>query len=349
MINFPEKDQMNALRQMFGGYARTQELYTTVKLGIPDHLANGPKKGNDLAIELKVNPQSLFRFLRLLVVRKILCEDGDNGYRLTPMGDLLRSDHPQSLRNIILYDGEVSYRVGQGMLFSVQTGKTAFDEIFGMPFFDYLSEHPDIGYLFNDLMSSFAPERAEAVVKKYNFDQAETIVDIGGGKGSLLAFILEKCSKVKGIVFDIPTAAAEAKQYLADKKLSDRCQVIPGDFFKDEIPAGKDIYILSNIIDDWDDKSAQIILGNCKKAMDGKSKLLLIENIMPDNIADGTAVVGIDMNMLLLTGGAARTLQEYKILLAQAGLEIVDAIPFDPMRNFTAGKTANCAIIVCTR
>jgi hypothetical protein len=334
-----EKVCIDTLRQMNAGFARTQELYTTVKLGIADHLAKGPRQAYDLAMELKVHPRALYRFLRLLVARKILCEDGDKGFQLTPLGDLLRSDHPNTLRNIILYNGEVSYRVGQEMLYSVQTGKPAFEKFFGMPFYDYLQKHPDICNLFNSMMNYQTTDRFEGLANNYNFSQVSTIVDIGGGNGAQISYILKNNPKAKGIIYDLPAVASVAIQNLAKNNLTDRCQVISGDFFEDTIPKGKDIYILSNIIHNWDDERAILILNNCHNVMSNNSKLLLIEQIMPEKITDDTAVAGTDVGMLLLTGGTERTLQEYKTLLAQVGLEII--------HNFGAGGKSNFTIMEC--
>jgi hypothetical protein len=334
----------NTLHQLASGYARTQELYTAVKLGIADHLADGPKQAEALARAVNAHPKALYRFLRVLVARNLVSQEDDGSFRLSALGDLLRSDHPNSMRDPILYFGEVNYRVGQGMLHTVQTGEPAFEHIFGMPFFDYHAQHPDIGAIFNNLMSRAIDDRAAGVVTAYDFSQADTIVDVGGGNGALIAAILRSFSRPRGIVFDVPEVVAEAQHYLAQNGVADRWQTAAGDFLRDPIPAEGDLYLLSNIIHDWDDDHGVRILRNCRAAMREDSKLLLIEQIMPERVADAPATVGSDLSMLLLFGGAERTEAEYRTLFAAAGLQLAAIIPFEPSRVH-GGRKPNWAVI----
>jgi hypothetical protein len=333
----------DTLRQMASGFARTQELCTAVKLGIADHLANGPKQAHELARVVNAHPQALYRFLRVLVARNLLSQEDDGSFRLSPLGDLLRSDHPNSMHDLILFFGEMNYRIGQGMLYTVQTGKPAFDYIFGMPFFDYLAQHSHISTLFNNLMSRDIDDRAASVVTAYDFSQADTVVDVGGGNGTLIAAIIRAFSRPRGIVFDTPGVIAEARYYLAQNGVADRWQTVTGDFFQDSIPPG-DLYILSNIVHDWDDNRAAQILCNCRAAMRDDSTLLLIEQIMPERVADAPGTVGSDLSMLMLYGSAERTEAEYRSLLATAGLQLTAVIPFEPTR-FYSGRKPNWAVI----
>jgi hypothetical protein len=340
----PQQSPSDILRRMISGFARTQELYTLVKLGIADHLADGPKQAHELAQAVNAHPQALFRFLRVMVARDLLLEEDDGGFRLSPLGEFLRSDHLDSLYNLIIYTGEVSYHVGRGMLRTVQTGQPSFDHILGMPFFDYLAQHPHLGTAFNDVMSQGGNERAADVVATYDFSQADTIVDVGGGNGTLLAIILHAHPGSQGIVFDVPEVVAEAQHNLAQNGLADRCQTVAGDFFHDPIPPGRDLYLLSNIIHDWDDDHAIQILRNCRTAMRDDSRLLLIEQIMPKRVTDAPAVVGSDLSMLLLFGSAERTEAEYRSLLALAGLQLTEVIPFE-LNHIYGGTRPNWAII----
>jgi hypothetical protein len=338
-----EKKLVDKIYQMSSGYARTQELYTTIKLGIPDLLAGGAMGLPEIARELKVDQQGLLRFLRLLVTREILVEE-NNKYRLAPLGEILRSDHPSLAHNIMLYIGEIQYRVGGEMLYSVQTGKPAFDKIFGMPFFDYLSANPETGTWFNDGMKFSTDARMRGMVASYPFNQANFIVDVGGGNATLVIHILQNNPHPAGIVFEVASVAAEARQNIEGNHLADRCRVVEGNFFVDPLPAGCDLYILSNIIHDWLDEPARRILTNCCAAMHHHSRLLLVEQIMPEKVDPGSAVVGSDVSMLLLTGGRERTRVEYDALLGASGLEISNIIPFEPS-NAPAGRKPTWAII----
>jgi ubiquinone/menaquinone biosynthesis C-methylase UbiE len=344
-INPNEKEELIAnLRQMVGGFARTQELYTAVKLGIADILADGSKQAVEIARSAQTQHKALYRFMRVLVTRNILFQDENGAFKLTAMGQFLRSDHPESICNLIIFIGEVNYPVGQGMLYTVQTGRPAFQHIFDMSLFEYLNLHPYLGKAFNNFMNVIVDERVGGIVTAYNFSQFETIVDVGGGNGSLIAAILKKYSDQKGKVFDLPKVVAEAKHNLMQNGIGNRCEFIEGDFLSDPLPKDGDLYILSNIIHDWNDENALQILRNCRQAMHNDNRLLIIEQIMPERVEDGPAVIGSDMGMLMLFDGAQRTEAEHRSLLSSAGFHTTAIIPFAPNRIYN-GRKQNWAII----
>jgi hypothetical protein len=343
-ITMPDQTSLtDVLLQMVTGFARTQELYAAVKLGIADVLAAGPKQSNEIARAVNAQPQALHRFLRKLVVHDLLDQEDDGSFRLTPLGQLLRSDHPDSLRNLILYIGEMHYSADQGLLHAIQTGQPAFDYVFGMPFFKYLTEKPHLGLLFHEITSRAVNDRAAGIVAAYDFSNTNILVDVGGGNGTLLAAILLDNPNMQGILFDLPGVAAKAQDHFS-KELTARCQTIGGNFLQDSLPVGADTYLMSNIIHDWDDEHAIKILHNCCTAMHGESTLLLVEQIMPEKFTDAPATVGSDLSMLKLTGGRERTEEEYRTILAAAGLQLFKIIPFEPA-NTCPGRKANWAII----
>jgi len=331
--------------QMISGYARTAEIYTAVKLGIPDILSKEPKTLQEIADETNIDTNVIIRFLRLLISREIICLK-DGKYCLTNLGDLFRADHPNSLRNLIIYVGEVQYRVGQEMYSSVKTGKPAFDKIFGMSFFDYLSKNADMSSYFNEAMNHQASIRTEGLINSYDFNHAKTVLDVGGGDATLISSILKNYPELKGVVFEVSTVVDETRRNLAKNNLKERCDVVCGDFFKDSIPSGSDITILSNILHDWEDNEAIKILRNCNKSMNDKSKLLIIEQLIPEIVTPGSSAVGSDMSMLLLTGGRERSLSEYEELLDESGLTLSKVIPL-ALSNIPEGKKPDWVIMEC--
>jgi len=174
-------------------------------------------------------------------------------------------------------------------------------------------------------MAGRQDQENSGVVSAYSFDGMRTVVDVGGGNGGLLTAILEANPQVRGILFDLPHVAAGAKERVVARGLADRCQCVGGDFFE-SVPAGGDPYVLSNVIHDWEDAPAAVILGNCRRAMKPAARLLLIETIVPPGNDPSVAKL-IDFQMLVLTGGRERTEAEYRALLASAGLELARIIP----------------------
>lgn len=339
-----QKTPAEIVREMAGGFTLTQVVYTAVKLGIADYLKNGSMASHELARAVGADHQSLHRFLRMMVVLNLLLQKEDGGFILSALGELLRTDHPDSLCNRILYIGEVNYPAAQGMSHAVQNGEPGFDHIFGMPFFEYFSRNPPIGALFNELMSQGVEDRVAGIVTAYDFSKARTIVDVGGGKGTLITAILKANPQAAGILFDAPTVLAEAENYLAANGVAGRCRTVSGDFFHDTVPEGADIYILSNILHDWEDARVGQILNNCSGVMPPDGKLLVIEQLMPERFMDAPVTVASDLSMMLLLRGRERTEAEYEEILSQSELQVTAVIPFAATRIYNGRKT-NWAII----
>lgn len=331
---------------MAGGFSVTQVLNTAVKLEIADRLARGSRSATDLAAQLGVEERTLQRFLRIMVALGLLAQDESGAFTLTPLGAPLAADHADSIRDRIRWIGEVSYPVAQAMLHSVQTGRPAFEYVFGVPFFEYLAQHPDMRRIFNDLMAEEVAQRSAAIVAAYDFSSVTSVVDVGGGNGAMLAAILVANPHTRGIVFDLPDVVAEAREALNGSVASGRMEFAAGNVFSDALPPGAGIYMLSHVIHDWSDAQARRILANCRNAMGAQGRLLIVEELLPARVADAPATVGNDFNMLLLTGGFERSEGEYATMLDAAGLRISATIPFEatPVHG---GRRSNWAILEC--
>lgn len=334
------------LRGMIGGFAATQLLVTAARLRIADHLASGGQSVAVIADSLGVESNPLCRFLRMLVALDVLQQTKAEHFALTDMGRLLCADHPKSMRDRLLFIGEINYPVGQESIHAVTTGEQAFNHVFGMPLFEYLDGHPDLRAIFGRLMGENVERRTEGICKAYDFTAATLIVDVGGGNGALLSAILSVAPGVRGIVFDRPSVANSREDESVSCDSAPRIEFLGGDMFKAIAPAGADIYILSNIIHDWNDGQASLILHNCGAVMKKDSRLLIIEEILPDRVEEAPATIANDYSMLLLTGGRQRTRDEFSHLLQTAGLRQTAVIPIE-LSTASARYRENWAIIEC--
>jgi len=337
----PRVKPADIIRRMAGGFAATQVLNTAAKLAVAEHLASGPRSSATLSRTLDVHPQALYRFLRLMVVLQLLTEEADGSFALTPLGHLLCADHPETMRDLIVYWGEINYPTAQAMEHSVRTGRPAFDKVFGAPFFEYFAQHLETGRLFNRVMAEITKGHMPAIVAAAAatacsaFARAKTVVDVGGGTGLLLATILSAHQHLRGVLLDTPAVIDDARSRL--EKFTDRLELIAGDILAGPLPRYRDLYLLSNVIHDWDDERAVTILRNCRKAMTADARLLVIEEIMPTRVADAPDTIANDFAMLLLTGGKERTAQEYRGLLDIAGFQIARHIPLNALGERTGG------------
>jgi hypothetical protein len=313
------------IRRMMMGFQLTQMVYVAAKLKIADQLAGGPKTAADLAKTTESHEDSLYRLLRALAGYGVFAEEEGRRFRLTPAAEFLRSGVPGSLRAAVEARGEDwTWRAWGALLQSVRTGQTGFDLVYGKNTFDWFAENPQAARLFDDMQADLTARTAAAVTTAYDFSTARTIVDVGGGNGTLLAAILGRHAAPRGVLFDLPHVVKAAAPALA-AKLGDRCTVAGGDFFK-SVPDGGDVYIMKFILHDWNDVRARAILATCHRAMKPGTALLVIEELVCGPNVACDAKVG-DLNMLARLGGRNRTEREYRDLLTAAGFTTRRVLP----------------------
>ncbi|MCE9608203.1 MAG: methyltransferase [Planctomycetia bacterium] len=313
-----------ALSRMISGYAVSQVVYATAKLGIAELLSAGPRHVDDLAAATKTRPELLFRMLRAAASIGLFTEDdterNERVFSLAPLGELLRPDVENSQLAFALMMGEEHYYVYGRLLETLRTGENAFEQLYGMPIFQFLSEHPDKGRTFDSAMTSIHGRETAAVLDAYDFSGIGVLADVGGGNGSKLIAILQRHPSLRGILYDLPQVVERAAPRIAAAGLSDRCRLVSGDFFQD-VPAGADAYLMRHIIHDWDDEKSLTILRNCHRAMQPGGKLLLVESVIPAGNEPFGAKF-LDLTMMLIPGGLERTERQFHELYAQAGFEL---------------------------
>ncbi len=312
------------LRDIIGGNWMSQAAYVAAQLQIPDQLAEGPKTSAELASATGSHAPSLHRFMRGLATLDICRERDDGRFELAPMGHLLRSNVPGSVRSWALFIGGPHWPVWGHLLHSVNTGETARMRLAGMRDFEHLTRDPALAALFNQAMLELTYLAARDVVQTYDFSGVERIVDVGGGSGQLLAPILQAYPAAQGVLFDMAHARAAGERHLHALGLADRCEVVTGSFFE-AIPGPADVCLLKSIIHDWDDDRSRAILETCRRALAPGGKLLVIERLMPERLEASPAHQAIarsDLNMLVGPGGRERTEAEFRALLAAAGLRL---------------------------
>ncbi len=314
------------LTQMITGSLGSQAVYVAAQLGIADLLINGPRNVEDLAQAAGADAPSLYRVLRALASFGVFKELNERVFGLTPTAELLRSDSPQSLRDLAIFMGEDwHWRVWGRTLYSVRTGKAAWAEVHGAEVFPYFAANAEAARIFDRAMTSLSNLAIRAVVDGYDFSDIKTLVDVAGGHGRLLTSILKAHPSVKGILFDQPHVLEGAKGSEQINAVGNRCELVGGDFFAG-VPAGADGYIMKHIIHDWDDEQALKILQNIKNVMKDDGRVMLVESVITGSNEPDLGKL-LDIEMLVSPGGKERTADEYKELLARAGLRLTRIVP----------------------
>jgi O-methyltransferase domain/Dimerisation domain len=320
----PELPPIARIYQLAIGYRISRALQVVTELGIADFLKDGPKSAEALAAATQSNPDALFRILRALASLGVFAETSPREFALTALSETLRGDVPGSFRDVVLFLVEdLHWAVYEELGYSVRTGQPAFDHVFGQELWEYLSEHPEKSLLVDRAMAAVSGSMGPAIAEAYDFSKFQTIVDVGGGTGTLMAAILNKHPRPRGIVYDLPHAIERARA--AGLLPNGRGELIAGDFFQ-TIPPGADAYLFKQVIHDWPDEKAQAILQQCHRAMTGAGTLLLFEQLIPPDSSPHPSKFG-DIEMLILQNGRERTEQDFRGLLAGAGFRLDRIVP----------------------
>lgn len=322
----PQLPPQAILAQMTMGFIVSQAISTAAKLSVADYLKDGAKTVKELAEATKTHEPSLYRLMRGLSSAGVFKKDGDQ-FSLTPISEILVSDHPESMREMAVMIGDREHWHAHGnVLHTVKTGEVAFDNAFGKPFFPYIQEKPEVAQIFDNAMTSFSRGIAKAVAATYDFSDAKTIADIGGGHGILLSTVLSANENAKGILFDQPQVVAGAGEVLENAGVAERTETVGGNFFED-IPVEADVYLLKHIIHDWNDEESVAILKNLAKSAKPGAKVLLVESVVEEDDNAPSMSKIMDLNMLAMTSGKERTAKEYVALFEQAGFKLTDVLP----------------------
>lgn len=302
------------LREM-SGLVTPMALRVAVTLGLPDRLGDSPATAAELAPELEVDPLALDLLLAHLRTLGVI-ERTAEGYRTTAFGALLRVDADNNLDNLLNQDSAAGRAdlAFVDLLHSVRTGEPAYPVRYGQDFWTDLTEQRRLRDAFDEQMTDRARNWVPQVVRNYDWSRFGTLVDVGGGHGSLLAAVLTANPAMRGHLVDLEDTAAGARAVFGLYELGDRAEVTGGSFF-DPLPAGADAYLLFDVLHDWDDESAHRILARCAEAMPAGGRLLVVESLGESS--------EFDLVMLVHFGGRDRGLHDFERLVSRHGLRLV--------------------------
>jgi hypothetical protein len=326
------------LLHLVWGHVISQALHVTVRLGVIDELAGGTKSAADLAHSVGADQAHLTRLLRTLTTLGVVREEADGRFSVTEYGAPLGANHPQSLRGLALYlASPFTWRAWGGLHDAIVNGGTAFDAVYGKSFFAHIADSPEDAAYFNGAMTSLSHAEKFAVMNAYDMTGFTKVVDVGGGHGALLQGILENNPHLVGSLCDLPQVIAGAHE-LRGSAVADRCELHAMDFFQ-QVPAGGDLYILKQILHNWNDGQALQILKNCRSAIQPGGRVLHIGSVLtPPNEPDFGK--WLDLGMLVNMGGRERTETELRDLYAAAGFQLTRIIPVMPGLMIAEGVTA---------
>lgn len=307
-----------------------------LSLGLLIWLKDSAKSCEELASLASVNASALYRLMRALASVGVFAEQEPGRFTLTPLAANLQSDVPGSIRASMIMYGEEPYQALGNILYSLRTGGSAFENLYGMPFYQYYAQNPESGEIFDETMTIHSSAENLKIVARYDFSGIQKLVDVGGGQGSSIASILKANPNMQGVLFDLPYVIESAKDFIETEQVSQRCELVGGDFLA-SVPSGGDAYMLKRVIHNWDDKSALTILKNCHRAMVENGRLLVVEYvILPGNEPSVTKFVDLLM-MVLFPSARQRTELEFRALFEASGFRLTKIVPIQETASLLEG------------
>lgn len=309
------------LRIMVESLVLHQSVFAVAELGVADLLVPSPQSTADLATKLRVDEDSLFRILRLLASQGIFAETAPRTFANNEISNFLRSNVPGSLRSMGRFRGtDFVYRSFGEILHSIRTGEPGRAKVLGMDGWEYLERNPGTAKIFDDAMTDLSAIAAPTIASAYDFSKWESLMDVGGGNGVLLAAILRAHRSLRGVLADQQHVLKRARERGFLSGLEKRSTMEPCDLFRN-IPRGCRAYLMKSVIHDWNDEDAVRILTQCRRSVPKNGALLLVEFNLPEDSSPSRAKV-TDVTMMVLTGGKERTIPEYSALLSRAGFRL---------------------------
>jgi hypothetical protein len=332
----PQQPPTVAMIQILSSRWVSAAVSVAAHLGVADQFAGGPRTAEDVARAAGAHGPSVHRLLRALASVGIFAEDEQGRFANTPLSKTLETG-PGSLRALAVLFGDRPVTLAWAdVLHSVKTGESAFEKVHGVTPFEYFARDPQFARTFSDAMTARSSSEAHAIYAAFDFGSVETLVDIAGGHGFLLAGVLAKNPSQRGVLFDLPSVVAGAQPVLERAGVTSRCQVVGGDFFE-SVPVGADGYVLKHILHDWDDASCTRILKRIHVAATPGARLFVLEAVIAPGNAPQAGKL-LDLQMLVMThGGRERTRTEWETLLhaggfvlarvvdTQAGISVIEA------------------------
>jgi hypothetical protein len=320
------------IAQLVCGHMATRVISAAAALGLADVIADADRHATEVAAATGSAPDATLRLLRALAALGLLTEARPGAFRLTGAGALLRTDRPDSMHAFVgLTTHDVMLHGWEDLAGAVRGGGPAADT----DFFGTLAADPALSEQFNAAMRQATRVAAQVLPKAFDFGRYDTVTDVGGGDGTLLAAVLAGNPGLRGVVYDTREGIAQAAGVLRAAGVADRCGRVSGDFFA-SVPFGADVYMLKSILHDWDDERAALILRNIRAVTPAHGRLLIVEPVLPDVVAQeptSSALMYLsDLNMLVNLGGRERTRAEFAALCGAAGFELADVTSLAPAR-----------------
>ncbi|PRP91645.1 Multifunctional cyclase-dehydratase-3-O-methyl transferase TcmN [Enhygromyxa salina] len=271
------------LISLTGSALLSQCIHVVARLGVADHLAESAKTCDELAKLTGCQPKPLSRIMRALVKFGLFMVEDGQKFSLGPLGARLQTEHPRSLRHFCMLNGAEYYQAYGALVHTANTGQSGLRHVYGTSLYEHMERNPETARVYDLAMDEISRDAAVDLASSYDYEGVQTVVDVGGGSGVVVRAILRAHPQLRGLCVDRQDVCERAVKTIAasrDAELLERLNFVAGDFFE-ELPRG-DLYIVKNVLHNWNDASCVRILETVRRALDGGA-LLVVEHLVEDD------------------------------------------------------------------
>ncbi len=328
----PEKQMMGIIL----GKWISKPVNSACRLGIPDILSRGSKHIDEIAELTGTKSDPLYRMMRALACVEVFSETSPRVFINTRLSECLVEGRLKSA--VLMFQSQWHDRMWGELLYSIQTGKPAFDKVHGEPAFRWFQKNPEHSREFHRANCIKAATSHAAAIRNYDFNMARTITDVGGGYGGLVVEFLKSYPHIKAVVAELPETVPHIDEVIGENGMESRMRAVECDFFK-EVPGGSDLFLLSHILHDWSDDKCLAILKNCRAATGDNGKLLVLEAVVPTG-NDFSISKLLDLEVLLMGGGRERSIKEFEHLFERSRFRLSRIVHTDEGISILEGTPA---------
>lgn len=313
--------------QFINGKEISAAVVAAAELRLADAIGDKPVDIAEIARVVGADTNALSRLMRALVTLGIFRRVGERSFAHTELSTGLRTGGPDHILDLVLLEGaEWGWRMSSGLAGAVRTGEPLFPALYGKDLFSYFMEdEPEAGEVFDRAMSAISEASVGPITDALDLGGARTVVDVGGGQGSLLRAVLRRHPDVTGTLLDIAPVIAGAHEELREGDLAARATLVPGDC-REAVPIAADLYLFRHVLHMWEDDTCVQVLKNCVAAAPQGARIVVIEQLLTD-APEGKYVALLDLHMLAVGGGRARSAEDFERLFAAAGVQLRGVAP----------------------
>lgn len=302
--------------QLLAGKWVVQAICCAAELGVADAL-DTPQPVQQLAERLQVQADPLLRLLRVLSGEGLVQEHSSGEFSLTCLGQHLREGEQRQLARFV--GSSSQWQPWLELPAAIRTGQCAFERTYKQPLFEFLTARPDQARLYDDAVDAYTRQQAEVLARAELLEGVKHVVDVGGGRGTLLLELLTRHSQLHGTLWDRHDVVQAAEPRFSE--VSSRFTAQSGNFLE-QTPPPADCYVLKHVLHNWPDTIAVEVLQRCRESLLPGGKILIVEGLrLPGNQRDLTKMMDLEM-FVLTSSGRERSKPEFRKLLKQAGMRL---------------------------